>query len=479
MEYTDLPDKFIDKMKQLLGADEFGAYIDSFKKPAFHGMRFNTLKLDMEKISLIQSEGAYFKNKGNLRSVPWISNGFYYDEDEGFKPARHPYYFAGLYYLQEPSAMTPANLLPISPGDRVLDLCAAPGGKSTELAARLKGDGFLLSNDISNSRAKALLKNLELFGVGNCCVSSEMPEKLALYFESFFDKILIDAPCSGEGMFRRDKDMVKSWQEKGPAYYSRIQKEIAKEAVKMLKPGGKLLYSTCTFDEEEDEGTIRYILETCSDMRLIKLELKKGFMPGKGLDGCVRLFPHKLDGEGHFIALLEKKCEDRAECETTQGIIPADGPDSFASLKKEERESLDSFFSHIDRGLDKKRVYVKNDCVYYLPEALLGNDRNRLLKLRYLRTGLLLGELKKGRFEPSQALAMNLKMEEFDDTINFPCEDERVIRYLKGETIPLSAEEAKGKSGWCLVGVDGFPLGFAKRTGTMLKNKYYPGWRWQ
>lgn len=471
MEYRELPEEFIDKMKQLLGEDEFQAYIESFEKPAFHGLRFNTLKLDET-----EYRNEKFMAPWQLRQVPWISNGFYYDEENRLNPARHPYYYAGLYYLQEPSAMTPASLLPVNPGDTVLDLCAAPGGKSTELAAKLNGEGFLLSNDISNSRAKALLKNLELFGVGNCCISSEAPEKLALYFEGFFDKILIDAPCSGEGMFRRDKDMVKSWLQKGPEYYSNIQREIMDQAVSMLKPGGMLLYSTCTFDEREDEGTIRYVLETYEDMRLVSLELKPGFVSGKGLEGCVRLFPHKIDGEGHFIALLEKtKPKEEAEITFTESY-DAKG---FLNLNKEEQESLYDFLSHIDRVFDKKRIYVKNDYVYYLPDALLAGDQNRLLKVRYLRTGLALGELKKGRFEPSQALAMNLKMGEFDNTVDFSCENERVIRYLKGETISLSAHEQGGKNGWCLVCVDGFSLGFAKRTGDMLKNKYYPGWRWQ
>ena len=471
MEYRELPVEFLDKMKQLLGENDFLAYIESFEKPAFHGLRFNTLKLDETEYN-----DEKYKELWQLRKIPWISNGFYYEEKDGFNPARHPYYFAGLYYLQEPSAMTPASLLPVSPGDAVLDLCAAPGGKSTELAAKLNGQGFLLSNDISNSRAKALLKNLELFGVGNCCVSSEAPEKLALYYEGFFDKILIDAPCSGEGMFRRDKGLIKSWLQKGPEFYSNIQREIMVQAVKMLKPGGMLLYSTCTFDEEEDEGTIRYILETFEDMRLVRLELKPGFASGKELEGCVRLFPHKIDGEGHFMALLEKAGSKEVSENTFTG---SHDPKGHMNLNKEEQESLFDFLAHIDRDFDKKRIYVKNDCVYYLPGVLLTGDQNRLLKVRYLRTGLALGELKKGRFEPSQALAMNLKMPEFDNIVNFSCENERVIRYLKGETVSLSEDEMDGKNGWCLVCVDGFPLGFAKRTGVMLKNKYYPGWRWQ
>ena len=204
--------------------------------------------------------------------------------------------------------MAPASTLPISPGDRVLDLCAAPGGKSTELGAKLKGQGILISNDVSNSRAKALLKNLELAGISNFCVTSETPEKLSQYFPEFFDKILVDAPCSGEGMFRKERDMVKDWMERGPSHYAKIQKEIMSEAVKMLKPGGYLMYSTCTFSMDEDEGTVRYILEKFPDMGLLSLPKFEGASGGIGLSGCLRLFPHKLKGEGHFIALMYKDC---------------------------------------------------------------------------------------------------------------------------------------------------------------------------
>ena len=137
-----------------------------------------------------------------ITPVPWTDNGFYYD-GERLSPAKHPYYSAGLYYLQEPSAMTPASRLPVEPGDKVLDLCAAPGGKATELGARLKGEGLLVANDISSSRAKGLLKNIEVFGIGNVAVLCEEPGKMENCFQEFFDKILIDAPCSGRSEERR------------------------------------------------------------------------------------------------------------------------------------------------------------------------------------------------------------------------------------------------------------------------------------
>lgn len=473
MNRMELPERYIEKMRQLLG-DEFSPYLDSFETPSVNGLRVNTGKVDVERFLEMMPSGL------NLERVPWIENGFYYPQEE--RLSKDVYYYAGLYYLQEPSAMTPASLLPVEPGDMVLDVCAAPGGKSTELGVKLKGRGMLVANDISNSRAKALLKNLELFGIPNICVTSETPEKLAGVFPEFFDKILVDAPCSGEGMFRRDKDMVKSWLEKGPEYYGQLQREITGQAVEMLKPGGYLLYSTCTFDREEDEGTIEYLLERYPELELVKLPLFDGAADGIGLSGCIRLFPHRIKGEGHFVALLHKKKSDleykrrtAAQDDGTWGdsVRNLAGKPSSGHRLREQEPELSKFLDMIDWEFDDGRLVEKNGSVYYLPEGFPENSR-----LRFLRTGLLLGELKKGRFEPGQALAMALSPKTFSQTISFERGDERVIRYLKGETISLTEAEGPLK-GWCLVCVDGFALGFAKGTGMALKNKYYPGWRWQ
>lgn len=454
MKEIKISEEFLNRMKDLLGEEEYEAYVRSFDEERLYGLRVNTLKIAPEKFTEITSL--------SLKPVPWIGNGFYYEGDE--RPAKDAYYYAGLYYLQEPSAMTPANLLTVLPGDKVLDLCAAPGGKSTELGAKLSGEGMLVSNDISNSRAKALLKNLELWGIENICVTSEEPKKLKETFGEFFDKILIDAPCSGEGMFRKDADMVKSYEEHGPEYYAEIQKEIVNQAVDMLVPGGLLLYSTCTFSICEDEDIIRFILEQHTDMELVALPLFEGASDGIELSGCLRLFPHRIKGEGHFMALLKKRQSDGA-------------PKSNGTISKNKDslpEELTQFLSLTTKSLDRNRIRIKNEMVYYLPEGFPEHARN----LRFLRTGLLLGEMKKGRFEPAQAFAMALKAEEFKQKVCWEKSDERVIRYLKGETISLKEEEGQIK-GWCLVCVDGFPLGFAKGTGSTLKNKYYPGWRWQ
>ena len=466
-DVRQLPEAFLLKMQELLG-EEFGQYLESFKEEWKPGLRVNTLKL---------SPGALAELvPWNLEPVPWADNGFYYDgtlDGEVLRPSKHPAYYAGLYYLQEPSAMTPAAMLPVVPGDRVLDLCAAPGGKSTELASKLKGRGMLVSNDISYSRARALLKNLELAGAANICVTSEAPEKLAGVWPEFFDKILVDAPCSGEGMFRRDEDMVKDWNEKGPEYYVPIQRQILSQAAAMLRPGGYMLYSTCTFSVEEDEENVAYVLEEFPQMQLCCLDLDKvpGACGGFGLSGCMRLFPHRLKGEGHFLALMRKKGGDDGGKEILPPMDPGTAGKRVRAVEKEKE--LDAFLRQSGAEWDYERIVIHQDNAYYLPEGLAWN-----LPLRFLRTGLFLGELKKGRFEPSQALAMSMKAGQFPNTVSFPGGDSRVLRYLKGETISLEGDEGPVK-GWCLAAMEGFPLGWAKGTGMSLKNKYYPGWRWQ
>lgn len=378
--------------------------------------------------------------------------------------------------------MAPAAILPVCPGDKVLDLCAAPGGKSTELGARLQGEGLLVSNDISNSRAKALLKNLELFGIPNICVTSETPEKLATVFGPYFDKILVDAPCSGEGMFRKDPDLIKSWLERGPEYYAPIQRQILKSAAAMLKPGGMLLYSTCTFAKLEDEDTIQWILEEEPDLELVPIEPWEGACGGFDGMPVIRLFPHKIEGEGHFLALLRKKDTQAPDGGKFSGSIGSDNRSGAASGKNsaqvrrlEQESDFGQWEAMLTQALDHSRIMVRDGMVYYLPKCF-----DRSWNLRYLRTGLLLGEWKKNRFEPSQAAAMALPMKEFSQTVSLSAEDDRTIRYLKGETVFPTPEEASGlKKGWVLIGVDGYPLGWAKYTGSNFKNKYYPGWRWQ
>ena len=461
----NLPAQFEKNMRDLLGA-EYEDYLKCLEEPRHYGLRVNTSKISVEDFLKIAP--------WPLEPVPWIKNGFYYDGDT-YQPAKHPYYFAGLYYLQEPSAMTPADRLPVEPGDRVLDVCAAPGGKATELGARLNGTGVLSANDLSSSRAKGLLKNLELFGIGNVLVLSEEPGRLVPYFKEYFDKILIDAPCSGEGMFRKDKKIVRSWEEHGPEYFAKIQRSIVTQAAEMLRPGGMLLYSTCTFSSLENAQTIEYLLKEYPEFEICEMDSYEGFAPGRpdvtnskdeNLKKTVRIFPHRMKGEGHFLALM-KKGEDSGRMRTKETPRAVFKPVRLPA-------ELEEFLSSVKKELDYFRLDIRGEKVYYMPE-----DIPQLNGIRFLRTGLLLGELKRKRFEPSQALAMNLKKEEYEHIIDLPVTDERVIKYLKGETLDVEDMTAPKEKGWYLVCVDGYPLGFGKLGGQMLKNKYLPGWRWQ
>lgn len=478
----ELPVLFLEQMKALLGEEEYKAYIESFEQKRVYGLRVNTMKLSTQTWEQL--------DPFHTKKIPWVDNGYYYEGSE--KPGKHPYYFAGMYYLQEPSAMTPASRLPIKEGDKVLDLCAAPGGKSTELAAKLNGTGLLVSNDISNSRAKALLKNLELFGTSNSIIMSESPHRLAEKFPEFFDKILIDAPCSGEGMFRKEPSVIKSWVQNGTAFYEKLQREIVTYALAMLKPGGMLLYSTCTFNAGEDEGTVMFMKSLCPELKILPMEGYEGFCEGRpdvvengteDLKKCVRIFPHKMNGEGHFVALLQKgesddsialrkKKEDKRmpNRKNTKPNRRDDKEDSTANAMAD----FWAFMKDTKLNLDPSRVQIRGENLLYVPEV----DCD-LQGLRILRSGLLLGECKKNHFEPSQALAMNLKMEEYKHCINLSVEDDRVIKYLKGETLDVEDIVKKPLKGWQLICVDGFPLGFAKGVGYSLKNKYLAGWRWQ
>lgn len=461
----NLPIAFEEKMKALLG-EEYEDYLRCYEEPRHFGLRVNTKRISVEEFLKIAP--------WPLTPVPWIPNGFYYDGSV-YQPAKHPYYFAGLYYLQEPSAMTPASRLPVEPGDKVLDVCAAPGGKATELGAKLGGKGILIANDISYSRARGLLKNLELFGIGNMMVVSEEPGKLMEFFPEYFDKILIDAPCSGEGMFRKEKKMVKAWEEHGPEFFSKLQRSIITQAAAMLKPGGMLLYSTCTFNSLENEQTVEYLLEQFPEFEICEMEGYEGFSKGRpketktgmqGLDKTVRIFPHRMRGEGHYLALLKK--EDMGHSAETVIDVKASKP-----IKKAQEE-LEEFFHDLTWKMDLQRLDIRDERVYYMPEGL-----PELRGIRFLRSGLLLGELKKKRFEPSQALAMCLDKETYKKILNLPVEDDRVIKYLKGETLDVDDLTGRKDKGWYLVCVDGYPLGFGKLANQTLKNKYLPGWRWQ
>ena len=469
---ADLPQSFLDSMKEILEED-YEAFLAGFDGQRQYGLRVNTLKMNLEEFERI----APF----HLKKVPWISNGYFYEAED--VPAKHPFYSAGLYYLQEPSAMTPASRLKVQPGERVLDLCAAPGGKATELGAALQGEGLLVANDINTARARALLRNLELFGISNSFVTNEPPHVLAERFPEFFHKIMVDAPCSGEGMFRKNPAVVDSWQEKGPEYFSKLQREIIVQAADMLLPGGKMFYSTCTFSPLENEKTITHLLKERPDMEVIPMEDYEGFAEGltsyrgevfdESCKLCRRIWPHKMSGEGHFMALLHKKSGTQQQVQQTvsQSSI---WWEKCKGLNKEQKAAAEDFFSHVNIAYDEKRIDVRGDNLYYLP-APKYDGRG----LHFLRNGLFMGEFKKKRFEPSQPFALALHAQDFDQVLDFPADDERLSRYLRGETLDVSDLIAgeKNRKGWQLVMVAGRPLGFGKLVNNNLKNKYPAGWR--
>lgn len=504
---VNLPEEFEIKMKKLLGAG-YEEFLASYDRPRNFGLRVNVDKISPEEFEKI----APF----HLTKIPWTENGYYYEEQD--MPARHPFYYAGMYYLQEPSAMTPASRLVSKPGDRVLDLCAAPGGKATELGAHLHGKGVLVANDISASRAKALLKNIEVFGIRNSFVVNEVPAKLAENFPEFFDKILVDAPCSGEGMFRKDPAVAKVWDGNKPFECAKQQKEIITRAAQMLAPGGNMLYSTCTFSPEENEQVIQFLLDSRDDMEIREIQPYEGFAPGRpevayeGWDGectdpvrrkmgtpdlkkCVRIWPHKMAGEGHFLALLHKKApgEEVAKEQNCEKVLASTAEHSAISdikgIGKPETKALTEFFADVSMEMNWKQVEVRKGQVYLVPEAL--GARKGLV---FLRNGLYLGEIRKDRFEPSQSFAMALKKEEYTAVVDLDYSDVRVEKYLRGETLEVddivehNLQEAEKMSdtksmkkrlekGWQLVCVNGYPLGWGKLVNGTLKNKYHAGWR--
>ena len=340
-----------------------------------------------------------------------------------------------------------------------------------------------MANDINTARARALLRNLELFGISNSFVTNEPPHVLAERFPEFFHKIMVDAPCPGEGMFRKNPAVVDSWQEKGPEYFSKLQREIIVQAADMLLPGGMMFYSTCTFSPLENEKTITHLLKERPDMEVIPMEDYEGFAEGltsyrgevfdESCKLCRRIWPHKMSGEGHFMALLHKKSGAQQQVQQTvsQSSI---WWEKCKGLNKEQKAAAEDFFSHVNIAYDGKRIDVRGDNLYYLP-APKYDGRG----LHFLRNGLFIGEFKKKRFEPSQPFALALHAQDFDQVLDFPADDERLSRYLRGETLDVSdliAGEKKRK-GWQLVMVAGHPLGFGKLVNNNLKNKYPAGWR--
>jgi NOL1/NOP2/sun family putative RNA methylase len=446
-----LPEAFVDKMRGLLD-EEYTIFMECYNNPPCQGLRVNTLKIEEEDfVSLAPFE---------LNPVPWAEGGFYYSQQD--RPGKHPYYYAGLYYIQEPSAMAPAELLGVTPGHKVLDLCAAPGGKSFQIAAHLKGEGFLIANEINASRVLVLGENLERLGVTNVAITQETPDRLAAVFKNYFDRILVDAPCSGEGMFRKSPEMCSMWSPTLPGRFSTRQKNILGYAAQMLAPGGRMVYSTCTFSPEENEGVVEWFLKQHHDFFLVNEARFNWFDSGvpEWVNGSAdiaktyRLWPHKIRGEGHFMALFEKKPEGKS------GSLPLFYKRRGINKPPYEYEC---FMKDYMKEFIGDYLYLHKDQLYRIPPSLPD-----LSGFRVLRPGFNLGTVKKGRFIPSHALAMASKKGSILPRIDMSSCSNEVMQYLEGFT--LTGYEGKG---WVLVTVDGYALGWAKLSDGLLKN-YYP-----
>ena len=429
-----LPEKFLARMQQQLG-DEYDEYLRSLQRPRAVALRFNPLKGDIPVLPFVGEP------------VPWEPMGYYYDPDS--RPGLHPYHEAGVYYLQEASAMASAALLEPQPGELILDLCAAPGGKSTQIAGRMQGKGLLVSNEINQKRAKVLSRNIERLGIGNAVVTGESPAALADRFPCFFHRIMVDAPCSGEGMFRKEEAAITDWSEENVEMCARRQAEILDCAAAMLRPGGRLVYSTCTFAPQEDEEAVEAFLA-----RHPEFETESVNAPWfqESRPGMYRLWPHKLLGEGHFAAVL-RKMDCREETADVNPDKPMPLPKAFLTFAKE-----------LDIALPDGQAVAFGDTLYWMPRQM-----PPLQKLRVLRPGLELGTLKKDRFEPSHALALWLK--HCKNEIPLSPESKELAAYLHGEAIPCA------ERGWCLVKAGAYSLGWGKGDGNQLKNHYPKGLR--
>jgi len=458
-----LPSEFTARMSDLL--PDFEKFSASYADAPLTGLRANTLKISAEKLkSLVLDIG---------ERVDWCADGFYYDA-ASFRPGKSPYYHAGLYYIQEPSAMSPAAVMDVLPGHRVLDLCAAPGGKSTQLAAKLAGKGVLAANDVSASRARALLKNIELNGVTNSVITNETPARLAARFAGYFDRILVDAPCSGEGMFRRDPDAMKAWAARKPGACLALQREILHFAAIMLKPGGRLMYSTCTFAPEENELMISEFLSSHADFAGVAIShADYGIEPGiYNEEYTARIWPHRQKGEGHFLAYLQRLEDDKTSNPIRWKLNMTPNPIGQKLESAYLRRNPSEYTDFCDKYLNFTPAPVARhgNSLHMPPDAGLPS----LDGLRVLREGLYLGDVLTKRFEPSQAFAISLRSDDVRHCIDFPSDSGDLYRYLKGESFEPSS--ATATDGWNLVSADGFPIGWAKVSNGRLKNKYPRGW---
>ena len=495
---NNLPNEFLERMQGMLG-EEYGAFLASYDKPRRAGLRINLLKKGCEDTSDENTSAAGPAALFCADPVPWAPSGYYCDPQT--RPGKHPFHEAGVYYMQEPSAMAVAALSGVKPGMRVLDLCAAPGGKSTHLSSMLMGEGVLYANEIHPARAKILSQNIERMGIGNAIVANEEPAALAGRFPLYFDTVVVDAPCSGEGMFRKEEEAIPNWSPENVELCARRQKEILDCAAEMTAAGGTLVYSTCTFSPQENEQNAGLFLMRHPDFEIVDLpaELGTDFMERTGLSagsaefakgagipepireklcGSIRLWPHRLEGEGHFLALFRKS---GTGVRRKNGAVKPLGDKETLRLWKEFcAETLtEAGRAAIGPEAGESGLILFGKELYRIPEAA------RLDGLRVLRPGLHLGTVKKNRFEPSHSLALFLSRDqvrcsaEISEPEETAAGDGRAASaYLRGESLwARDCREVTGNKGWCLVTNLGYSCGWGKLTAGQIKNHYPKGVR--
>ena len=437
-------DTYFERMKGLLG-DDYERFLETVDREPYRAIRVNTLKISADELlPLLPFAG---------ERVPFAEEGYYVNAD---KLGKHPLHHAGAFYVQEPSAMSAVTALDVHPGDKVLDLCAAPGGKSTQIAARLAGTGLLWANEVVRPRAHILLSNIERMGVRNAVVSNMTAEALCSKLAGFFDKMLVDAPCSGEGMFRKDRDAIFEWSPEHSLSCAERQKAILDAAAQALKPGGVMVYSTCTFSPDENEGVIESFLEKHPEFELISTGCSFGQPTMKY---ARRIYPFH-GGEGHFVAKLKKK----------SGKAYRGGAYRYLEPTAEERRAIEGFLAGILRNNAFHNYRVLDDRILNLPDTELLPDCEGL---NILRAGVKLGDFKKGRIEPHHNLVTALTPDQFRLRLKLRSTDHLAAKYISGEELELD----RWLSGWAAVTVDGITLGLGKAVDGRLKNKYPKGLR--
>ncbi len=462
---TRLPQEFTERMRESLGS-EADAFFASYDSPRAYGLRRNPLKMEKE---LFETQMPFV-----LEKVSWAAEGYYYEETE--RPGRHPFHEMGLYYIQEPSAMCVVEVADPKPGEYVLDLCAAPGGKSTQIAGRMAGEGLLVCNEIVPNRAKILSQNIERLGRRSAVVLTPAPQALAARFTAFFDRIVVDAPCSGEGMFHKEEAALTEWSTENVVMCADRQKEILASAVKMLRPGGVLVYSTCTFAPAEDEEMVAWLLKEYPDLELVPIDtqalgISEGDLPGTG-----RIWPHRQRGEGHFVARLKKRGtllpRQNTGFAAAMSVQEAAGGGKGKKGRKDRPGAdhgnawscYEDFTAQNLNTVWSGRRLQFGDQLYLIPEEMPD-----LKGLVVVRPGLHLGTNKKNRFEPSHALALALQYTEVKQLY----ETEEPEKYLRGETLACDPS----LKGWTLVTCQGQPMGWGKADRGVMKNHYPKGLR--